>query len=170
MGLSLLAKIRHMEIGGWELSGAAFLSSGPPISVVGLNPPIDPAGLGLFTPWDFAPARPDRVGDPNKGAPRTLAQWFNTSVFANPPADGLRPGNAPVTSIHGPGEIRWDAAVLKNTKSEGHFNLEFRVEAANVLNHTNWDSVDPYFFDFQFGQVRGTRDPRILQLGLKMNF
>ena len=128
MGLSLLAKIRHMEIGGWELSGAAFLTSVPPISVVGLNPPIDPAGLGLFTPWDFAPARPDRVGDPNKGAPRTLAQWFNTSVFANPPADGLRPGNAPVTSIHGPSEIRWDAAVLKNTKSEGHFNLEFRVE------------------------------------------
>ena len=73
-------------------------------------------------------------------------------------------------SIHGPGEIRWDAAVLKNTKFEGHFNLEFRVEAANVLNHTNWDSVDAYFGDFQFGQVRGTRDPRILQLGLKMNF
>ena len=30
-------------------------------------------------------------------------------------ADGVRPGNSPAVSVYGPGEIRWDAAVLKNT-------------------------------------------------------
>lgn len=157
-------------LNGWELSGVVFASSGPPISVSGLNPPIDPAGLGLFAPYSFAPARPDRIGDPNKDAPRTVNQWFNTSAFANPTADGLRPGNAPVNSIRGPGEIRWDAAVLKRTKFKERFNLEFRVEATNVLNHTNFDLVVVSFGNPQFGQVRGTRDPRILQLGIKLNF
>jgi len=108
--------------------------------------------------------------DPNKGAPRTVKEWFNTSAFANPPSDGLRPGEAPARALYGPGEIRWDAAILKNTRLSERWNLEFRAEATNLLNHTNLDYVVPDFSSPQFGQVLIARDPRIVTLGLKLNF
>jgi len=155
---------------GWELTGALYFSSGRPVFIRGLNPPVDPAGLGFFAPSGAAVARPDEIADPNQGAPRTVKEWFNTSAFANPPSDGLRPGNAPARALYGPGEIRWDAAILKNTRLSEGWDLEFRAEATNLLNHTNLDYVVSDFGSPQFGQVLTARDPRIATFGLKLNF
>jgi len=51
-------------------------------------------------------------------------------------------------------------------------NVQFRAEATNVLNHTNFDQIGTFFlFDpIHFGQVVSARDPRIIQLGLKLVF
>jgi hypothetical protein len=50
-------------------------------------------------------------------------------------------------------------------------NIQFRVEATNVLNHTNFDDIGTFFLDpIHFGQVISARDPRIIQLGLKVAF
>jgi hypothetical protein len=157
-------------IEGWRLSGASYISTGRPVFIRGLNPPIDPAGLGFFAPNEFAVPRPDQISDPNTGAPHSVQEWFNTAAFGNPLADGLRPGNAPPRALYGPGEIRWDAAILKDTNVGERTSLQFRVEATNVLNHTNFDYVVPDFGSLQFGQVLSARDPRIITLGIKLNF
>jgi hypothetical protein len=46
------------------------------------------------------------------------------------------------------------------------------MEATNVLNHTNFDQVGRAFsFDpIHFDQVMSARDPRIIQLALKLLF
>jgi hypothetical protein len=93
-------------------------------------------GLGLFGPNNAAAPSPDQVANPNTDAPHTVYEWFNTSAFANPPSDGVRPGDAPARAIYGPGEIRWDAAILKDTQLGERAAVEFRAEATNVLNHT----------------------------------
>jgi hypothetical protein len=51
-------------------------------------------------------------------------------------------------------------------------NVQFRVEATNVLNHTNFDQIGTLFlFDpIHLGQVMSARDPRIIRLGLKVVF
>src|SRR5437867_8695058 len=83
-------------LGGWEMSGIFFAQTGVPLTVGGTD--MDPAGLGLFAA-NFITPRPDQLGDPNRHAPHTIDQWFDTTVFAQPPADGIRPGNARPNSV-----------------------------------------------------------------------
>ena len=153
-------------LGGWELSGAVYAYTGLPLTVTSYS--IDPAGLGLLCCY-YTP-RADQLGDANGFAQHTVEQWFPTSVFATPPADGNRPGNSRNGSVSGPGAVRWDASVLKNTRISERFTLQFRVEASNVLNHTNFSNVGTNLDDPLFGQVTSAREPRIVQLGLKLNF
>jgi len=155
-------------LGGWQLSGIFFAQSGEPVTVSGID--FDPAGLGLLGNY-WTSRRPDQLGDPNRNAPHTINQWFDTSVFGPPPADGIRPGNARPNSVVGPGSIRLDAALAKTTIIAEHASLQFRIEATNVANHTNLNGVDAWFPDqANFGKVTSARGPRIIQLGLKLLF
>ena len=48
--------------------------------------------------------------------------------------------------------------------------MQFRLESFNVFNHTNFQTIDTNLFSSTFGQVLDTHNPRIVQLGLKLNF
>jgi hypothetical protein len=109
---------------------------------------------------------------------RTLQQWFNTAAFARPPKGSY--GNAPVAPIRGPGFNNWDATLLKRfhlRKSEARW-FEFRWEAYNVFNHTQFFAVDSSaLFDpsgnqvnGRFGQAYAARPARIMQAALKFSF
>jgi len=154
--------------GGWELSGIITFNAGLPLTVTGIS--ADPAGLGLLDPNTNAAARPDQLGDPNKGAPHTAAQWFNTATFADVDPANLRPGNARPGSIRGPGIERYDLSLFKNIKLKETVGMQFRLESFNVFNHTNFQDIDTNLFSGTFGQVVGVHNPRIVQLGLKLNF
>jgi hypothetical protein len=164
-------------VGGWEASGIVTLNSGLYLTALGTFGGIDPAGLGLLDPSAqtdnlyFSPSmRPDQIADPNSGAPHTVDQWFNTATFTDPPADGGRPGNARRGSIQGPGIVRWDMSLFKNIKVTERTNFQLRFEGFNILNHTNFDGIDTGVASPTFGQVLSTREPRIIQIGLKFNF
>jgi len=159
-------------LGGWEVSGIVYAQTGLSLTVNGVH--IDPAGIGLadFGSPSLFSARPDQLGDANAHAPHTVQQWFDPLLFADPPANGIRPGNARRGSIRGPGAWRWDTSLFKNIKVSERLSVQFRAEATNVLNHTNFDQIGTFFlFDpIHFGQVMSARDPRIIQLGLKLLF
>lgn len=155
-------------LGGWEWNGVVVAQSGLPLTVSGAF--TDPAGLGLLDPNSFAGARPDEVGNPNTGTIHTITSWFNTSAFAPVPDGVYRPGNAPRGAVRGPGMQRWDMGLYKSFKIYERLTTQFRAEAFNVFNHTNYDGVSTYFPSAIFGQVYSARDPRILQLGLKALF
>ena len=61
-------------------------------------------------------------------------------------------------------------SLFKNTKLSESTRLQFRAEAFNVFNHTNFDTVRLTRQSASFGQILSTRDPRIMQLGLKLYF
>ena len=155
--------------GGWEVSGIVYAYAGLPLTVTG-GRRIDPAGLGLLDANSFAGRRPNEISNPNSGAPHTFAQWFNTAAFVNPPNAAGPPGNSRRGSIRGPGLQRWDISLFKNTKIREHTSLQFRAEAFNIFNHTNFDGIRLTRQSGTFGRVLSTRDPRIMQLALKFYF
>ena len=155
-------------LGGWEISGIVAAYTGTPYTAYQFFE--DPAGQGVL-----GVGRMDQVADPNKaseisGRIHTLTQWFNTSAFALVPTNEARPGNSRNGCIHGPGLQRWDLSLLKNTRITDRITMQFRVETFNVFNHTNLDSPGNYYASGLFGYITGTRDPRVLQLGLKIYF
>ncbi len=155
-------------VGGWELSGLVTANSGLPLTALS-NSSADPAGQGTALNTSAASLRPDQIGNPNAGL-NSFLQWFNISAFANVPAGQFRPGNAGRGTILGPGYQRWDVALLKNIPINEDLRFQFRAEAFNVFNHTNFNTVGTTLGSASFGQITGVRDPRIMQLALKFYF
>jgi hypothetical protein len=60
--------------------------------------------------------------------------------------------------------------VFKKFKLSEARQLQFRAEAFNVLNHTNFQIGNNTINNPAFGQAGGTGDPRNLQFALKLMF
>ena len=97
-----------------------------------------------------------------------LDEWFDTSAFAAP-AFGFF-GNARNGIIRGPGYTSVNVSLYKTFPLGERFNLQFRAEAFNVLNHPNFKNVDTGVGSGSYGQVTSAGDPRILELALKVSF
>jgi Carboxypeptidase regulatory-like domain/TonB-dependent Receptor Plug Domain len=167
-------------LGGWEFSGIVTAFTGLPYSIYQYDE--DPAGQGVIDGNSFSSGRPDVVGNPNAPGPvpanpsctapaqiHTFDAWFNPCAFNLVPSNEARPGNSPNGVVRGPGVERWDLSLFKNTKITERVTTQFRAEAFNAFNHTNLDF--PYnVFGSGLGQIQSARDPRILQLALKLYF
>ncbi|MEZ5355457.1 MAG: carboxypeptidase regulatory-like domain-containing protein [Bryobacteraceae bacterium] len=181
-------------LGGWQFSGTATAYSGSPFTVETTTPNLDQGGS----------ARPNRVTNgriPDGSFPGKKGVdygWYDVKAFESvpcylapnatplascPPTSqyGFQPfgyGNSGRNILDGPGLFSIDMAMSKNFRiREGH-NLQFRLEAFNVLNHTNFIITAPMtFFDGvaggQVNQVGGVGrggGPRIFQYAVKYRF
>ena len=75
--------------------------------------------------------------------------------------------------FYGPGVDNFDMAVAKKLTITEAMSLLFRVEAFNILNHTQFNgpsSVDGDIGSSTFGQAISAAPPRILQGALKLAF
>jgi hypothetical protein len=156
-------------LGGWEFSAILTAQTGTPLTVFTLADQ-DPTGQGCLGPSPCS-VRADMIADPNSGAPHTFLKWFNTSAFTDVPAGVFRNGNSPRGGVRGPGFWRADLALFKNTRITERINTQFRVESLNALNHTNPVCCgSTYVGSSFFSKILSTRDPRVVQLGMKVNF
>lgn len=149
-------------IGGWELNGIFSASTGSPFT-----PGIGGSPLGSNTPadrpsWASNCSNPTNPGNPN--------HYINVSCFTPPTVPssliGSLPfncvpaaaslglantcmnlfGNVARNSVTGPGLTTFDVALIKNTYIPGiseAFNVQFRFEMFNLLNHANFQSPNP---------------------------
>ena len=96
---------------------------------------------------------------------------FNTALF---PEEGLgQLGNAKRRNFYGSGINNFDLTVQKNVRLVESKSLEFRVEAFNAFNHTQFfgpASVDGQVEDPNFGQIVSAAAPRLLQIVAKFSF
>jgi hypothetical protein len=80
-------------------------------------------------------------------------------------------GNLGRNTFVGPGYWAADVSLIKNLRIRETIHLQFRAEAFNVFNHTNFLIGDNTgLHDPRFGQAGGTNPPRNLQFGLKLAF
>ena len=194
-------------LGGWQISGTTIFETGTPFSVVngGGSDGTGTAdnagvgdGLGIGSYADVMPnvnARGQRpyvpVGGLNVG-PLLL----NPGAFTAP--RGLTFGNSGRNFLRNPSRTNFNMSLLKHFKPLGEgTNFEFRAEAFNIFNHTQFRIYDPahpgntgnnvincygdittLYSAGASGCLNGNsflhpvdaHDPRILQFGLKMAF
>jgi hypothetical protein len=167
-------------LGGWQISGIQTFQSGLPLTAsignagctsgTGANC-VDAIGSACFLAASPVGCRVNQIGDPNSGAPHSFTNWFNASAFA-PAVVGQtttpteRPG-----AIRAPGFWKTDFSLFKNIKFTERFTGQFRLESFNAFNHTNpICCTSTSFASSTFNTVTTTRDPRIVQVALKLNF
>jgi hypothetical protein len=158
-------------LGGWQASGIITLNTGLPFTVTTSN--YDAAGWAIILPR-LQVIAPTSLCDPNASAPQTRLQYFNTACFqVNPTVNsGLSntAGNAGRGIINGPPTKRVDFTMTKILAFNENLKVQLRAEAFNVFNHTNFRALSTNVTATTFGQVTTVRDPRTLQLGLKILF
>jgi hypothetical protein len=152
-------------IGGWQINTVTTIQAGSPLLVRGAN--------------NFTIGWPDMVSDPTlSGDQRSVARWFDTNAFRNPPDFVI--GNAPRTlpNTRGPGMINMDLSAFKTLTFRDRYRLEVRGEAFNVLNHVNLNNPGVSFSpnrqgvntNGSFGVITSSMKARSVQLGLRLAF
>jgi hypothetical protein len=154
-------RILEFMLGGWRTGVIASFQSGPPFTVFNNtnDTNVFPAGN----------VRPDLVGDPGLSSDqRTLQRWFNTDAFAAPPP--FRFGNAPRSVLRGPGISNVDLSLSKSFPITERVRTEFRGEFFNLLNKANFNPPGATRGTPAFGVISSARDPRRVQLALRITF
>ena len=151
---------------GWAISGITSFVSGEPVqlgenddySLIGANANFDAPNYAN----NGSPLYINR--NPRKGMP-----YFNPNYFTRENLGQV--GDVMRRSFVGPGINNWDMALLKDTEITGAMKLQFRAEAFNIFNHAQFYNPDGNYNDVgSFGFVSGARDPRIMQVALKLLF
>lgn len=156
--------VLNNTLGGWQLNAISVIQTGVPVVVTGANNNL--AG------------RPNSTGQSAKLANPTPAEWFNTAVFVNPPLYTYGNLGRVLPDVRNPGLVNLDLSLVKNFSLREKARLQFRAEAFNVMNHVNLGFVSAGFspgtngFNASgtFGTITSARDPRSLQLALKLSF
>jgi hypothetical protein len=157
-------------IGGWQLNYIVNYQSGQPFTE-GCYPLSVTSNFGCNA--DFVPGQNPYAG------PHNQKQWLNPNAFVEPtPVTTINStqfaalGGAN-NSLNSPAYTDFDASFSKEFPIHEDVRLQFRAEAFNVLNHTQFASpgssnyADPATFSI-ITSLRG--QPRILQLALKLYF
>jgi hypothetical protein len=157
-------------LGGWEYSGIMTTQSGTPFSVVnGIYG--DSAGVANGTgTGSYA----DIVGNPNALPSHLYASGVKGPLVFNPKAfvatEGLTFGDSGRNVLNLPHRTQFDMALFKTFKPVKEANLQFRVEAFNIFNHTQFSSIDNYVGTNFFMRATSAHMARVVQLALKFEF
>ncbi len=185
-------------IGGWQFTSIVQISSGVPISLFDINGTLNRTGrsarqtavsnltadelralTGIFQQnGRIYYINPSVIG-PNGSAingnlDATADSRFPGQVIFR--AQQGQTGNLPRNFLDGPMYFNWDAGLIKNTKFGEKFNVQFRAEAFNVLNNTNFFiGENSAIFDADstsFGIISptSTYSPRIMQFAVRLEF
>jgi hypothetical protein len=157
-------------IGGWQWNGIITAQSGFPLTPqVGANT----SGTGdTDNPdvpnWNPAFNGPVILGRPDK--------WFDPKAFGpTPPTNGTF-GNVARGSIIGPRLTTFDTSLFKTVGINEKWRLQFKAEAFNIFNHTNFSEPNAVVFSgnsisSSAGLITSTATTsRQLQFALKLLF
>jgi hypothetical protein len=158
-------------VDNWQLSGITAFMSGTPFR------PGFSTSDGADITGSQEGAVIDVVGDPKlPKSERTFSKNFNTAAFARPAARTF--GNAGVGIMRNPGWNNWDISVSKRFPWGEQRFFQLRGEFYNAWNHAQFNGYDTTArfnpqgqqINANFGALTGTRDPRKIQLSLRLMY
>ena len=154
-----------------EIPGSSQRPNGNPQLLKLANPTANGASIQYY----------DSAADPNfplsaSGPVYNTINGVRTQIVAT----GF--GNVSRDSNRAPGEVDFDASLSKDFQIFRRLNFQFRVDAFNVINHTNFQApsgalavteigTSPTFATSSgFGKITGTQPNRALQLSSRFYF
>jgi hypothetical protein len=161
-------RMTNSILGGWQANGIVTYSAG-----LGLLLQNSSNNSNAFS----SDQRPNVSGNPKMSGGRSLnarlSQWFNTSVFSQPPAFTF--GNAPrvLPNVFGDPLRNFDLSLFKYlplAKNE-RVRMQFRAEFFNAFNTPQFAPPNGTYGTGSFGTVTSQENiPREIQFGLKILF
>jgi hypothetical protein len=181
---------------GWSLYPIFSWRTGFPLSISSqlsgsnsADPGPSGAGDGYLANALFAPGfsrmtimnpkSPGSCLSPVTGLPETGNLYFSCSAFVPIPDIPGSGYGLPRDFFRGPGRTNLDLTLAKATAITERLNLEIRVDAFNIFNHTEFANPDTNIDDATFGQITSTtlgsgtnalQTQRILQLAGRFTF
>ncbi|MCU1257472.1 MAG: hypothetical protein JWO80_357 [Bryobacterales bacterium] len=147
--------ILHAALGDWQLSGITTLQSGLPFNVTISTDTANTSARGLY--------RPNLVGTPSANcASGRLSGCISTAAFAIPPQYTY--GTAGRNLFHGPRLFDTDLSLAKYFRISERLRFEFRAEAFNLWNSSEFSNPSAVFGTASFGNITSTSiDKREIQ-------
>ncbi len=143
-----ISRLMHWLGDGWQFSGITSYQSGTPFSVINN---AGSSGIGVLDNAGVANgvgagSFPDLAINPAPAALRQNVSSFGP-LLANPnefvAPRGLTFGNAGRNFLNNPSRLNFDMSLLKHFQIREGSELEFRAEAFNVFNHTQFRLFNP---------------------------
>ncbi|MCI0486180.1 MAG: TonB-dependent receptor [Blastocatellia bacterium] len=183
-------------VGGWQVTSIIRAATGAPFSITDPRGTLNRAGrsgsqtaltdlnkdqiknlVGIFkTPCGIYYINPSVINLDLSDCSGTgrAAEGFGSTPFAGQVFFNNGPGqtgNLERTFLNGPFFFNWDASIIKKFRIKEDIQLQFRVEAFNVLNRANFflggsESIN----STSFGEITSTFGPRIIQLVGRIDF
>jgi len=128
--------------GGWQVSGYTIFSKGTPFSVgYSFTGGLSSIGSSQITGTPDAGARIHLIGDPLAGTSNSPYNRLKYAAFVPPPVGDIGLGS-PVNYLTSPGSSNWDMSLQKSFSLRERTHLDFRVDAFNVFNHTQFNGIN----------------------------
>src|SRR6185437_1094682 len=161
-------------IGGWQLNLIPTLQSGVNRNVTSPNTSTiayvtqhaNAIGIDPYSSFSLKGATiTPREGF---GSNNRSLYWFNPLAFTQ--AAPLTFGTAGRDIIASPGFMNWDISLFKTFVLREGMNLTFRAEFFDAFNQVRFDPPNLDASSPFFGQIQSAQQPRIIQLGLRLQF
>ncbi|HEU4433862.1 MAG TPA: hypothetical protein VFR51_10720, partial [Pyrinomonadaceae bacterium] len=153
-------KAANFILGDWQLNTIASYFGATPIDVI--------TGVNTIGTASAVGQRPNYTGAPLYLHTNDARQHLNPAAFATPAPGQL--GTLGKGSVRGKPITNIDFSFAKNWRFKERYNIQFRTEFFNILNHTNFVGFDTDLRNGSFGLLTSSQAPREMQLGIKFNF
>ena len=155
-----MSRAADYVVGGWNVSTIATFSNGLPIFITVPNRTGSP----------FVGHRPNRTCSGNLSSVdlRSNRQFIDTSCFQDTERGFF--GNSERAPISGPGLNNFVIGIQKDFVFAESKLLEFRLEMFNAFNHAQFRNPNGSVANRNFGLVSAARQPRVVQMALKLQF
>lgn len=151
---------RLWKISGWRIAGLVRLQTGDAVAVSQAT--NNNSSLG------YAVQRPNRIGNPNDFAGRSVAKYFNAAAFTAAPQ--LIIGTSSRNPVRGPGLQNADLMIGKTFRIAERWQVEVRAEAFNISNTPPFNDPNGIFGGAAFGSIASAGNPRVFEFVGKVHF
>ena len=140
--------------GPWSLSGIWRAHTGNNFTVFYASNVSNSSGGGT--------QRPNRIGSGRLSSGQDIDHWLDPTAFIAPPIHTF--GNSGTGILTGPGSLKLDAALERQFPIRDRFDLNFRAEAFNAFNHTNFGDPAANIGNSNAGVISSAAAARVCRL------